>query len=462
VTQETLGRGKADAASIDKVLSSISSASLGELMSIWRARDSEQWPSCLEVYRLLGERILKQGEPLLACDVIREGLGIWPADIRLRQLQGLSLARSGATARANAVLEKLHSEGEPDEETLGMMGRTYKDLAATATNPTQRTHYLKRAAETYGGAYRASGGYWSGINAATMSLLIGDEEGASKLARKVREQCLKEIADPRGDSYWELVTLGEAALICRDWAEAENWYARAAAAGKDRFGDLNSSRRNARLILRHWNKDEDWIDNCLRIPCVVVFTGHMIDRPNRREARFPEELESAVANKIQQQIDSLKPGFGFSSAACGSDILFLEAMLEAGAEVSVVLPYNKEEFVRDSVEIAPASKQWRGRFDRVLEAAARVITASNQRLAIGGVSYEFCNQLMLGLATIRAHQLDTPLKPLAVWNGMPGDAPGGAASVIEMWYKFGYEPEIVDLAKILEGHAPSATKSGAA
>ena len=430
-------------------------------MAIWRSHDLKEWSRSSEIYSALAEHILAQGEPLLAYDVVREGLGVWPADIRLRQLQALALARSGATERANAVLEKLRSEGDTDEETLGMLGRTYKDLAATATTPAQRTHFLKRAAKTYGEAYRRSGGSWSGINAATMSFLIGEKERACELASKVREQCLKEVADPSGDSYWKLVTLGEAALICGDWAEAEAWYARAGKQGKKRFGDLNSSRRNARLILQHWNEHEKWIDNSLRIPCVAVFTGHMIDRPNRSEARFPEDLESAVANKIQQQIDSVKPGFGFSSAACGSDILFLEAMLNYGAEVSVVLPYNEEEFVRDSVESAPASKKWRTRFDRVLRSAARVITASKQRLEIGGVSYEFCNQLILGLATIRAHQLDTALTPLAVWNGMPGDGPGGAASVIEMWRNLGYQPEIIDLAKILEGHASSGAKSRA-
>jgi class 3 adenylate cyclase len=139
--------------------------------------------------------------------------------------------------------------------------------------------------------------------------------------------------------------------------------------------------------------------------------------------------------------------------------LFLEAMLDAGAEVSVVLPYNEEEFVRDSVDFIPNSK-WRARFDRVLARAARVITASTQRLEIGGVSYEFCNQLLLGLAAIRCRQLDSTLIPLAVWNEKPGDGPGGAASVVETWRKFGYEPEIIGLAKLLErgtGFSPSCS-----
>jgi hypothetical protein len=67
----------------------------------------------------------------------------------LRQLQGLALSRSGATERANAVLENLRREQGTGEETLGMLGRTYKDLAATAATRERRKEFLKRAAETY-------------------------------------------------------------------------------------------------------------------------------------------------------------------------------------------------------------------------------------------------------------------------------------------------------------------------
>jgi len=442
---------------IEKLLERAATADLAGLMSIWRARAPEESAGSPTLFRCLGERILAQGEPLLAYDVIKAGLAIWPKDVRLRQLQGLALARSGATERANGILEELRKEGQSAEETLGMLARTYKDLAAGASSAAQRAKFLERAAEIYSEAYRKSGGYWTGINAATTSLLIDQKNRACEIANKVREQCLKEIADANGDLYWKLAALGEAALICRDWSQAENWYTRAAKQGKDRFGDLDSSRRNARLILRYWKKDEKWIDKYLRVPSVIVFAGHMIDRPGRSEARFPDKLEKAVAKNIRAKIDMLKPGFGFSSAACGSDILFLEAMLERGAEVSIVLPFNEDEFVHDSVEIGPKAKKWRERFDRVLVRAARVITASNQRLEIGGVSYEFCNQLLLGLAAIRRRQLDSTLVPLAVWNGKAGDGPGGAASVVANWRSLGHQPVIVDLPK-LERRTQSSPK----
>jgi class 3 adenylate cyclase len=394
------------------------------------------------------EKFLAQGEPLLAYDAASAGLTESPDNVRLRQLQGLALARSGATQRANTVLEKLREENRADEETLGMLGRTFKDLAANAERSADRKRFLKRAAEIYGDAYNSTGGYWSGINAATMSLLVGETERAAVLAKNVRAQCLREIEDPGGDSYWELAVLGEAALISHNLWEAADWYARAAEQGKERFGDLQSSRRNARLLLQHWGKNARWIDNYLRIPNVVVFAGHMIDRPDRAARRFPPELEPAVAKQIQSAVSGMNPGFGFASAACGSDILFLEAMVERGAEVSIVLPYDRDEFIRDSVDFVPNSN-WRLRFDRVLERANRVIVASPQKLEIGGIAYEFCNDLLLGLATIRSCQLETSLAPLAVWDGMGGDGPGGAASAVQNWRLAGLEPQIINLGKIM-------------
>lgn len=393
------------------------------------------------------EKFLGQGEPLLAYDVISEGLAEFPDHVRLRQLQGLALARSGATQRANAVLEKLRAENQADEETLGMLGRTFKDLAATNASSRYRQEFLKRGAEIYGEAYRTSGGYWSGINAATLSLLVGATERARELARKVREQCLKELNDSRGDSYWRLAAVGEAALVSHDLEEAAQWYARAGDEGKRRFGDMQSSRRNARLILQHWKEDPGWIDKYLHVPNVVVFAGHMIDHPDRPTPRFPPQVEQTVAKEIRNRLDQLDPGFGFASAACGSDILFLEAMLERGAEISVVLPYAREEFVCDSVDFVPNSN-WHARFERVLKRASSVLIASPQKLEIGGVAYEFCNDLIFGLANIRARRLETNLNPLAVWDGMTGDGPGGAASAIENWRKANYKPQIVDLRRI--------------
>jgi class 3 adenylate cyclase/tetratricopeptide (TPR) repeat protein len=422
---------------------------LADLMAIWRSRDPGEWPSSPEIYELLGERILKQGEPLLAYDIISEGLKNCSTGVRLRQLQGLALARSGATERANRILEQLRDENHVDEETLGMLARTYKDRAAHAATSRDAREYLRRAAEIYTQAHKLNGGYWTGINAATTALLIGNDKRAAKLARDVRASCLRELQRAKGDKYWLLATLGEAALVLGDWSQAQDWYTQAGQIGRRRFGDLQSSRRNARLLFDYWKADPSEIERCLQIPRVALFTGHMIDQPGRARPRFPAQLEPAVAQAIREKIEATDAGIGYCSAACGSDILFLEAMLDSGGEIVLILPYEREQFIRDSVDLIPSSR-WSARFDRVLKRATRVVTASIHRIDIGGVSYDYANQLLLGLARIHASQLGTGLAPLAVWDGSPGDGSGGTASVVERWRDIGLPVEIIDPVRLLK------------
>ena len=422
---------------------------LAGLMAIWRSRDAGAWSSSPEIYELLGEKTLGQGEPLLAYDIISEGLKNRPTDVRLRQLQGLALARSGATDRACRILEQLRAENHVDEETLGMLARTYKDSAARTASSGEAHEYLCQAAEIYTQAHKLSGGDWTGINAATTALLIGNKQRAAKLARDVRTSCLRELQRTHNDKYWLLATMGEAALVLRDWSQAKDWYMQAGQIGRRRFGDLQSSRRNARLLLNYWKADPSDIERSLHIPPVALFVGHMIDRPGRPWPRFPAGLEPVIAQAIREKMKIGEVAIGYSSAACGSDILFLEAVLDAGSEIVLVLPYEREQFILDSVDLVPGSR-WRGRFERVMECATRVVTASTHRLDIGGVSYDYSNQLLLGLARIHASALETGLAPLAVWDGSPGDSPGGTANAVERWREIGLPVEIIDPVRLLK------------
>ena len=70
------------------------------------------------------ERLLRQGEPLLAYNVADAALAIEPGHVRLRQLQALALARSGDLERASRILGELVDAGLDDAETLGVLART--------------------------------------------------------------------------------------------------------------------------------------------------------------------------------------------------------------------------------------------------------------------------------------------------------------------------------------------------
>ena len=432
-----------------------SGAGVDSLLALWQPAGAEgdDPGRRAEAYRKIGEALLKRGEPLLAFDVVAEGLKrCAPGDPRLRQLQALALARSGAVDQANAILTELVEQGHDDVETLGLLARTHKDLAVrdSASRPDEAREHLKVAFQHYERAYRNSGNTWPGINAAALAVLHGRGQWARDVAATLRERSLEELRRAEnsegGETFWPLATLGEAALILGGLGEAEDWYTRAVhvAEREKRFGDLASTRRQALLLLGHLGRDSGSLDRCLRLPRVAVLTGHMIDRPERAEPRFPPDREPAVKAAILEHLERSGARIGYASAACGSDLIFLETILELGGEAHVVLPYAHEQFLRDSVEIVPGS-QWGERFDEVLR-KSKVTVASKQRLEHGGISYDFANRYLYGLSTIHAQQLQTELLRLAVWNGRPGDGPGGTADVVASWRLRGFEVGIIDPA----------------
>jgi class 3 adenylate cyclase len=412
--------------------------------------DTDQ-PLTADQYCDAGVTLLKSGAALLAYDTLVEGLRHFPADARLRQQTALALARTGASRLANEILRVLASEGHRDEETLGLLARTHKDLWADSDDEDERRRHLRLAFEHYREAYALSSGYWSGINAATMALLLDRREDAEALARRVREQCLSLYAREtrRGNVYWVLATLAEAALVLGNWAEAEARYAEAVPFTDRRYGDLASTRRNARLIIRYLQADGSRIEACLRVPPVVVFAGHLIDRSGRAEPRFPPALEPVVRRAIRERLRPIGAGFGYSSAGCGADILFLECLRELNVETHIVLPYDRDQFRDDSVDIVPGA-DWAARYARQLAGAKEVITASEHRMAEGSMSFEYGFLVLDGTAGVRADELDTDLVCMAVWDGKPGDGPGGTASAVERWRKAGRRPQIIDLAAMLE------------
>jgi class 3 adenylate cyclase/tetratricopeptide (TPR) repeat protein len=421
------------------------------LAALWTGDETDA--SVEDVYQHVGERALQLGKPLLAYDVLEKALKVRPSSRRLRQLQALALLRGGATERANAILAQIDREFAADEETLGLLARSYKDMAARALDAATRRAHLTRAYDAYVRAYDLTRGHWTGINAATLAFVIGREDKAIALARGVHEQCLRELESTTEQSdgrYWVLATLGEASLILRQWSDAEEWYGRAAKAGRGRLGDLSSTRRNAHLLFARLDVDPAPIERLLRLPRVAVFTGHMIDVPGRRSARFPPELEADVRQAIRERIERRDIRLGFAAGACGSDLLFCEALLDVTGELNVVLPYGRERFLKDSVERVSG---WTQRFERVLERATQVVTASPEKLEGASASYDYASRLLLGLAAIRAEQLGTELVPLAVWDGMPGE-PGGTATIVEEWQRRGHAVEVIDLRDIRHRRLP--------
>lgn len=414
------------------------------LFSLWRHRQPELWAQQPKHYIEVGKRILERGEPLLAYDIFQEGIAASPKNPELLRLLALSLARSGATSRACEILTGLYRRGWRDEETMGILARTHKDLAASALTAREGNSHRASAHDIYLRSYRAQHGYYAGINAAALALLLGRHAEARRLAREVREICLARSRRERGkggETYWLAATLGECSLILGDTAQAEHWYARAARAGRGRYADLASTARQARLIIAKSGLKRFRVEDCLKIPRVVAFTGHRIDPPGRRWPRFPASAEAEIRAKIAQRLEALDAGFGYASAAGGSDIIFLEEMLKRGGEIHIVLPCSPAEFKAEAFNEGAAG--WGARFERVLRRAVRVHIANDHGKAPGDIGYVYANLMIDGLARLKAASLGAALTPLAVWNKEKEEGPGGTGSLVRHWRRQGLAPEII-------------------
>ncbi|HIK16395.1 MAG TPA: hypothetical protein IGS53_14085 [Leptolyngbyaceae cyanobacterium M33_DOE_097] len=99
-------------------------------------------PHSLEIYQILADWILQMGEPLIAYDLVAEGLQQWPQDYNLKQLMALALLNSGAVQRAYQLLLQLQKQGHQNAKTIAMLGRIYKDMAIQAQLHEEKQIYL--------------------------------------------------------------------------------------------------------------------------------------------------------------------------------------------------------------------------------------------------------------------------------------------------------------------------------
>jgi hypothetical protein len=386
------------------------------------------------------EGFLRQGEPLLAYNAVQDGLQDFPGNLRLRQLKGLALARSGDVERANALLRELAAEQSADSETLGMLARTHKDLGLAARSPADRDAHLSAAFRIYHDAYLAARAakpagepWYTGINAAAIALWRDDLTTAGRIATDVRDACIEaQAGGALAQDYWLTASLGEAALILGNDAESAVHYGRAVRLAAGHYGSLASTRRQALLLAERLPRDTAWLTDILRVPPVLVYAGNITGPVPPDRADSAATLE-AIATAIRRRLARARPLAAYGSACTATDILCLEALQEEGVETHVVLPFPAQELRRISVD--GTSNGWDSRFERVLTAASSVTITSDHAARGSTATFDYANLVFTGMATLRARVLETELRGLAIGEERPHPGAGTGASLVELWQK---------------------------
>jgi class 3 adenylate cyclase len=371
----------------------------------------------------------RRGELLTAVDVAEQGLSEYPDELWLKHGSVLALARAGATEEAARRFEGYGLSSSAEEDVAALGARIAKDLALAAAG-TERLTRAATARDLYEAIFDRTGGYYPAINAATLSLLAGEPDRARRLARVVLDLLGGGSSD---GSYYAAATAGEAHLLLGDEAAAREALVRAVALHGGDHSALATTRRQVRLICDLAGADQELV-GVLAGPGIAHFCGHRI-AAGGETGRFPSEAEEEVARWIDGEVAREPPGYAYGALASGADTLWAEALLRYGAELHVVLPFSRDEFIESSV--APAGQPWVERFERCMAAAASVTYATDGAFLGDDVLFRYGTELAMGLALLRARYLDASVRQLAVWDGGPALGLAGTAIDVATWRRAG-------------------------
>lgn len=400
--------------------------------------------------------MLAEGLTAMALDRVRqltheEGEGV-TSDILF--LGALASVRMGAGSEAQSWLDRIDVHCIDDValavDVWSLAGRIAKDSYASlrSTSVQEAEAHAAVALNRYRRAFELSGSYYPAVNAATMAFLLQRTDESLALARQALAAC----EERPEETHWWHASRGEALLLLGRLGEATAAYEQARALAATSFGDIASMRRQLLLI---GSPDARSLLASLPAPRVIAFTGHMIDAPGRLSPRFPDDLEGAVANALRDRIAQIGPAIGFSQAACGGDILFLEAMQAAGMQTHVVLPCATRDYLASSVAFAGAS--WVARFEQVVARATSKLLATDEPLLGDDVLFEHASNLIHGIVLLRAVELETEPLLLGVLDAAGLRHDGGTAATVDAWTRAHHEVQIIDLAA-LRGSARDASR----
>ena len=166
----------------------------------------------------------------------------------------------------------------------------------------------------------------------------------------------------------------------------------------------------------------------------ILFTGHMVDAPDRATPRFPATRVDAAARRIAAVLDEIGAGpddLALTQGAAGGDLLFAEACLARAVPLRLLLPLAEPEFVAASLLPVVDGAAWQARFRAVvarLDAPPREAPVALGPLAPDDDAFVRANLWLLDSAL--AFGADK-LICICLWDGGGGDGPGGTRHLVD-------------------------------
>lgn len=176
----------------------------------------------------------------------------------------------------------------------------------------------------------------------------------------------------------------------------------------------------------------------------------MIDKPGRKDPRFPPEKEAVVRDHIAQALAGWQVGerdLGICGGARGADILFAECCLERGAHVRLLIALPEQEFLDKSVKLN--GDNWVERYFALRNNPAVETWFQHERgqPPPEGLSPFESDNIWI-IETAREEATAGKLYAVLVWDEQSGDGPGGTSDFAEKIKKLGGEIAIINPTKL--------------
>ena len=358
----------------------------------------------------------------------------------------LALARAGSLDFAWSEYQRYclgkitaHQDAKLLEDIMGLGARLLKDLFLASSGKEARDYALQ-SSEGYEAAFKLTGGFYSGINAATMGLMGGMDEAMIKTrAQEVMRQLPPLTELDKETLYFIEATRAEALLLLGETYKARNVLRGAIRHDPQNYTAHASTLRQFKMILERRGEDLDWL-TLFEPPKPAHFAGHLFKIGDETKTGM---LSAAAQDKLKIDIsDAIQLndiGFGYGSLAAGSDIVIAEVLLDEGCELHVTLPVEPEVFMTHSVE--PYGQEWMARFKNCWDAASSRDVVTHSSMWPQYETDRFSGNITMGKAILQADTLSVRALQLLVWDECAGDK--GTARNASDWLETGRDRIVV-------------------
>jgi tetratricopeptide (TPR) repeat protein len=341
------------------------------------------------------QELIRLGSYRFALEQVDAALESDPGHLESRRLKAVLLGRLGRRQDAEQMLERLANDYPGDPEILALVGRVRKESWMGEWNQPglARKHLQERAkscsyllADTIApylqGFRHSPGHYYSGINALTMMHLQKHLDGTTTSELAVLENAVRwaarSSADRDENDYWARATLAEIELLVGTQEALIQAYRQAMQVAHRLNGlfMIDASFQQVQLLEALGFRPAETAAARTLLEAargrvlmskppreVFLFSGHMIDAPNRPQPRFPPQKVPAARQAIAAILQEFQAGpedLALCGGACGGDLLFAEECLRRGTRLELRIPFEEPRFLETSVLFA--GEEWRASF----------------------------------------------------------------------------------------------------